>query len=258
MVTLLKTIYQQLSGIDRKVALIVIGAVIISMALAGSSLKLLANSSKKIHLLEAELEKTKGQEEYNNSLGQYILNMMHNTSAGTQLSQARKQILTKSIVRVANDVFATTEHKHAFVAVLSIESEFMKYAHSSSGPRGLSQVAKAAFLEGLKYCGVDNVKDDDVWETDINLYAGACYFRNLIERFNGDPMQAIAIAYNQGPNSKDAKTYSKYGRADNVEGLKYIARFTYLTKTVSDKIPQKGAPDIKDMTIVNKNKEIEK
>jgi soluble lytic murein transglycosylase-like protein len=237
---------------DRRVLLVFIGIVVISVAIAGSSLKASVNASERVRSLEAEVGKIKSDEEYNNSLGQYILNLMHNTSAGAQLSQARKQILTKSIVRVANDVFAQTEHKHAFAVVLSIESEFMKYAHSSTGPRGLSQVAKAAFLEGLKYCGIENVKDDDIWETDINLYAGACYFRNLIERFDGDPMQAIAIAYNQGPNSKDAKTYSKSGRADNIEGLKYIARFTYLTKTVTDKIPQKGAPDIKSMASVGK------
>ena len=99
-------------------------------------------------------------------------------------------------------------------------------------------MAKTAFQEGMANCGVTNLKDDDVWETDLNLYAGACYFRALMEQNSNDPYIAI-VAYNQGPNSKDIKTYAKSGRLDSTEGLKYIARFNFLKQTTTEK----KAPD---------------
>jgi len=189
--------------------------------------------SAEISKLENNIALLKSQEEADRQLGQYVINMMYQTSAATKLSDAKKLTLARSIVRVANDVFETTENKKAFVALLAIESEFQRNAQSPTGPKGLSQVAKAAFKEGLESCGITNVKEDDVWETDINLYAGACYFRSLLDKHNGDHYIAI-VGYNQGPYSKDVKSYAKHGRVENVEALKYIARFTFLKRTVTD------------------------
>lgn len=188
----------------------------------------------KVSKLEAEIASMKAQEDQDRQLGQYVINMMYQTSAATKLSDAKKLILARSIVKVANDVFETYENKKAFVALLAIESEFQRTAQSPTGPKGLSQVAKGAFKEGLASCGITNYKDDDVWETDINLYAGACYFRTLLETHNGDHYIAI-VGYNQGPYSKDVKSYAKHGRVENIEALKYIARFTFLKRTVTDK-----------------------
>lgn len=203
-----------------------------------------AQSAAKISAVQAQLDAIKALEEKDKVLGQYAINMMYHTSAKSKISDAKKQILARAIVRVSNDVFDTDDHKKAFVAVLAIESEFQRSAQSPTGPRGLSQVAKAAFKEGMSNCGIDDFTDEDVWETDINLYAGACYFRALLETSN-DPYVAI-VAYNQGPNSKDSKTYAKYGRMDSIEALKYVARFNFLKRTVpSDKVTD-NAPTIKD------------
>ncbi|MEM4379161.1 MAG: lytic transglycosylase domain-containing protein [Thermoplasmatales archaeon] len=211
--------------------------------------------NSKVEELQAELKLLKEQEERDNLLGQYAINMMYETRAGKDLSSARKQVLARAIVRVVNDVFETPEHKKGFIAVLAIESEFKKFAQSPTGPKGLSQVAKAAFKEGMERCGVTDVHDDDVWETDINLYAGACYFRQLLETHNNDPFIAI-VAYNQGPNSKDAKTYAKAGRAEAKESLQYIARFSFLKRKVSeDKAP--NAPALSDLPVPGKNVKVD-
>jgi soluble lytic murein transglycosylase-like protein len=146
---------------------------------------------------------------------------------------------------VANDVFEKKENKMAFIAVIAIESEFQKYAQSPTGPRGLTQVAKSSFNEGLAKCGVTNVHDDDVWETEINLYAGACYFKNILEMHNNDPYIAI-VAYNQGPNSADIKKYSQFGMLNTPEALKYVARFTFLKRTVTSS-PKPDTPNITEM-----------
>jgi membrane-bound lytic murein transglycosylase MltF len=193
---------------------------------------------------QEELNNLKAQAEQDEALGQYAINMMYQTNAATKISDARKQILARAIVRVSNDVFDTLEHKKAFVAILAIESEFQRNAQSPTGPRGLSQVAKSAFQEGMSNCGIAKFDDSDVWETDINLYAGACYFRALLERHNHDPYIAI-VAYNQGPNSKDIKTYSKHGGLQTMEALKYVARFNFLKRTVPE-TKAKNAVDIKE------------
>jgi len=189
--------------------------------------------SEKIRALEAQIEAIKAQDEANEKLGQYAINMMYWAGAKDKLSDGKKQILARAIVRVSNDIFETDENKKAFITVLAIESSFQRFAQSPTGPKGYAQLARASFHEAMKDCGVDNLKDDDVWETDFNLYAGACYFRKVLEKFNGDPYAAI-VAYNQGPNSDSAKTYAKHGWIENTEALKYVARFSFLTRKVTD------------------------
>lgn len=220
----------------------------VGLAIAGtfgvSKLVFEARNKSEVFKVQSQLDAIKAQEDKDKVLGQYAINMMYHTSAKTKLSDAKKQILARAIVRVSNDVFESDEHKRAFVAVLAIESEFQRNAQSPTGPRGLSQVAKSAFKEGMDNCGVGPFSDEDVWETDINLYAGACYFRALLEESN-DPYVAI-VAYNQGPNSKDSKTYAKYGRMESVEALKYVARFNFLKRTVPTDKAADDAPTIKD------------
>lgn len=203
--------------------------------------EIIQNINEKMRRKYSEQEdfvnKIKQQEEEDQKLGQYIINMMYHTSAGKKLSDAKKQTLARDIVRTANEIFETTEHKRAFVVVIAIESEFQKFAQSPTGPKGYSQVAKNSFKEAMNICGLGDVKDDDVWDQDLNLLAGACYFKMALERNNNDTYAAI-VAYNQGPNSVSAKTYSKSGSLDNIEALKYIAKFTFLKRKVNDVKPE--------------------
>lgn len=193
-----------------------------------------------------KLAAIQAQEDADSRLGQYVLNIMHKTSAGRKLSDAKKQILARSIVRVTSEVFSIEEHRKAFIMVLAIESQFERLAQSPTGPKGLSQVARSSFHEGLKNCGLPIANDDDVWETDLNLYAGACYFRMVLESNGGDSFVAV-VAYNQGPNSASVKTYAKSGYLDNLEALKYVARFSYLQRNVkAEKAP--GVPDINNLS----------
>ena len=203
--------------------------------------------STKIQKLQEDLKAVADSEERDRTLGQYALNMMHQTSAGTKLSNPKKQILARSIVRIANDVFNGQDHKKAFVMLLAIESSFDRMAQSPTGPKGYTQVAKAAFMEGMAACGVKDAKEEDVWETDINLYAGACYFRSLLEKYNNDPYISI-VAYNQGPNSPSIKKYSKNGRLDEIEPLKYVAKFAFLDRSVTEQ-QMPNVPAINSLSI---------
>jgi soluble lytic murein transglycosylase-like protein len=196
---------------------------------------------KEASAAEQELAKYKEREELNDKLGQYAINMMYSTAGGQKLSDAKKQILARAIVRIANDIFENEDNKRAYIAVLAIESQFNKFAQSPTGPKGLAQLAKATFKEAMADCGVTDLHDDDVWETDLNLYAGACYFKKLLEVYKGDPYIAI-VAYNQGPNSESAKTYAKSGHLTEMEPLKYVAKFSFLKRTVTD-VKQPNIPE---------------
>lgn len=195
--------------------------------------------------IKAELQRYKDQEDADQRLGQYVINMMYVAGAKDTVSDAKKQILARAIVRVANDIFTSEENKRAFVMMIAIESAFQRFAQSPTGPKGYAQVAKAAFYEAMNDCGVTGLREDDVWETDLNLYAGACYFKKLLVKYNNDPYIAI-VAYNQGPNSASAKSYAKNGSLKEIEPLKYVAKFTFLARTVTDK-KQPNVPAI-DMT----------
>lgn len=208
--------------------------------------------------LEAQLKAIKDKEDADERLGQYAINQMYkSTNTVKNLSPARQQILARSIVRVANDILETEAEKQAFVSVLQIESQFLRFAQSPTGPRGLTQVTKKTFHGAMKNCGVEDLKDDDVWETDVNLYAGACYFKeqlimekeNLVKQGKDAGVTYIFSAmvdYNQGPESEDAKMYRKSGDLKGLEPAKYVSKFAYLRSTTTDKVVP-GIPSIQEL-----------
>jgi hypothetical protein len=177
------------------------------------------------------------------------------------MSSGKKQMLARSIVKVANDVFKTQtftfvtskgetktrtvtalDQQEHFIMVVANESGFQRFAQSPTGPKGLAQLAKNSFFEALKTnCGVKDVSENDVWDTDLNLYAGACYYRAQIEAANGN-LPLASLRYNQGPNSDAAKAYAKGQRFGNLEGLNYLASISYLSSVgTTEKLPGKPA-----------------
>lgn len=212
---------------------------------------------KEFKALQKKVNTHEAQKIADKKLGQYAINMMYRTGANTKLSSAKQLILARAIVRVANEIFEHEEHKHAFVTALAIESRFERFAQSPTGPKGYAQLAKGSFHEAMKLCGFGDAKSEDVWETDLNLYAGACYFRMILEmpEVNQDAFIAI-VGYNQGPYSGDFKAYAKNGQLEGIEPLKYIAKFAFLKRTVTDEagthapaiqdLPKPGLKDLKD------------
>ncbi len=219
---------------------------LICLAAGYFSRQLVTGDTKRLEQLEAQVKAQQEKEASDQRIGQYAINMMYKSPTTIkELSEARKQSLAQNIVRVANDIFETETEKKAFITALQIESKFLRFAQSPTGPKGLAQVARAAFHEGLTNCGVPEAHDDDAWETDLNLYAGACYFKQMLVLSKGDPFDAI-VAYNQGPESEAYKNYSKTGQLNEIEPLKYLARFSYLQRTTTDKklpnVPAYGEP----------------
>jgi hypothetical protein len=96
----------------------------------------------------------------------------------------------------------TTAQKHGiknvplFISMVHSESGFDPLATSPMGARGLSQVMPGT-AAGL---GVTNPKA--LYDVDVNLDTGARYFKQMEDRFGGNP-QLIAAAYNAGPEAVD-------------------------------------------------------
>lgn len=181
-----------------------------------------------------ELVKVKETEERKAILGQFTIHQMDEVNS--KLSPLKRQVLARIIAGVVTEIFTELEHQKAFITVLAIESSFNKFAQSPTGPRGMSQVAKAAFKEGMELCAGVKYNEEDVWDESINVLGGACYFKKILEqKTNGDIFAAI-VAYNQGMNSEAFKNYQKGGKiGDNKEALNYMSRFVYLTKPVISK-----------------------
>jgi len=197
--------------------------------------------------VDSRLRLLQEQEDADQRLGQYVVNMMYKAGAGKTISDGLKLSIARAIVRVANDIFDTKEARKGWITALSIESGFNRIAQSPTGPKGYGQLAKSAFFEAIKSCGLGDVRESDVWDTELNLYASACYFHQMLERSDNDPYVAIVL-YNQGPNSEAAKQYAKHGTMDNVEALKYVARFNFLKRKVDEK-QMDGVPSISELPV---------
>ena len=101
-------------------------------------------------------------------------------------------------------------------SVIQIESRFNPYAISSAGARGLMQLMPdtASWLLDRE------LKPDALYNGPMNIELGSAYLRQLMERFDGDLMQAL-LAYNAGPgvarslvrNSKSWKRLQVYPQA---------------------------------------------
>ena len=167
----------------------------------------------------------------NEKLGKFVLTLMEITK--TPITKFQKQNITQHIIRVSGDMFSTLEERKAFAVLIAIESKFSPTAKSSAGATGLSQIIVKFAPEFAGLCGIDNLTNVDLRETEINLILGACQFKRLLSSFDGNIASAL-VAYNAGSNSKSLKELQSFSNIANPETANYISRFTYL-KEVADK-----------------------
>ena len=101
-------------------------------------------------------------------------------------------------------------------AIIKAESDFDPQAVSKKGAMGLMQIMPQNFkLLGLK----------DPFDPTQNINAGARYFKQLYDRFNGKLALSLA-AYNAGPKAVDRyKTIPPYEETE--EYVRRVLRFYY-------------------------------
>lgn len=86
-------------------------------------------------------------------------------------------------------------------AVIYAESRFRDQT-SHAGARGLMQITPETANEIERLSGGSTFKLDDLGDPDINIRYGTFYLRQLLDRFDGNELAALA-AYNAGPTQVD-------------------------------------------------------
>jgi soluble lytic murein transglycosylase len=92
-------------------------------------------------------------------------------------------------------------------AVIYAESKFSDQT-SSAGARGLMQITPATAKEIERHSGGTTFELSDLSDPEINIRYGTYVLRELLERYDGDEVAALA-AYNAGPGNVD-----KWGGSD--------------------------------------------
>jgi soluble lytic murein transglycosylase len=92
-------------------------------------------------------------------------------------------------------------------AVIYAESRFSDQT-SHAGARGLMQITPLTAREIEKLSGGSTFEIDDLSDPDLNIRYGTFYLRELLNRYGGNEVAALA-AYNAGPGNAD-----EWGGAD--------------------------------------------
>lgn len=111
-------------------------------------------------------------------------------------------------------------------AVIYAESKFSDRT-SSAGARGLMQITPEAANEIERHSGGTTFKLKDLGDPEINIRYGTYLLRELLDRYDGDVVAALA-AYNAGPGNVD-----KWGGSDlSVEGIPFPETRAYVEEVL--------------------------
>jgi soluble lytic murein transglycosylase len=111
-------------------------------------------------------------------------------------------------------------------AVIYAESKFSDRT-SSAGARGLMQITPEAANEIERHSGGTTFKLKDLGDPEINIRYGTYLLRELLDRYDGDVVAALA-AYNAGPGNVD-----KWGGSDlSIEGIPFPETRAYVEEVL--------------------------
>lgn len=107
-------------------------------------------------------------------------------------------------------------------AVIYTESRF-EARTSSAGARGLMQITPQAAADIERHSGGTTFELGDLSDPEINIRYGTFLLRELLERYDGDAVAALA-AYNAGPSNVD-----RWGGSElSVEGIRFPETRAYV------------------------------
>jgi soluble lytic murein transglycosylase len=111
-------------------------------------------------------------------------------------------------------------------AVIYSESKFSDRT-STAGARGLMQITPAAANEIERLSGGTTFKLGDLGDPEINIRYGTYLLRELLDRYDGDVVAALA-AYNAGPGNVD-----EWGGSElSVEGIPFPETRAYVEEVL--------------------------
>jgi soluble lytic murein transglycosylase len=107
-------------------------------------------------------------------------------------------------------------------AVIYAESRF-EARTSSAGARGLMQITPQAAADIERHSGGITFELGDLSDPEINIRYGTFLLRELLERYDGDAVAALA-AYNAGPSNVD-----RWGGSElNLDGIPFPETRAYV------------------------------
>jgi soluble lytic murein transglycosylase len=111
-------------------------------------------------------------------------------------------------------------------AVIYSESKFSDQT-SSAGARGLMQITPEAANEIERLSGGTSFRLDDLSDPEINIRYGTFLLRELLDRFGGDEVAALA-AYNAGPANAE-----EWGGSDlAIDGIRFPETRAYVEEVL--------------------------
>lgn len=211
-----------------RLLLVIVSATIVATAYAG--IEYVQNLQVKLRQAEEALQASRERKFTIDRMKQYVLFQMSKVKK-VKFSEGKKDAIAQELAEIVTDVFDVDSHRQGYITMVGMESAFNTMAQSPTGPKGMAQTAKSAFFEGLGACSNLQYDHDDVWISKIGLLAGACYYKKMLgpDIADGDPFTA-GLAYNQGPNAEDVKTWKKSGFIKPGEGDNYLKKMVRYTK----------------------------
>ncbi len=119
---------------------------------------------------------------------------------------------------------------HLVLGMVRQESAFDRRAVSRAGARGLLQLMPATGREVARRLGL-SFSTARLSDPEFNLYLGTAYFRQVLERFDGDVELALA-GYNGGPN-RIQRLWRQAGHGERdrfIEGLQLVESRRYVKR----------------------------
>lgn len=86
------------------------------------------------------------------------------------------------------------------LAIMRRESNFRTLAKSPAGARGLLQLTIDQALKYSAQAGVQNLREDDLYNPDTSIRVGSAYLSDLMKLFADSP-EAVAASYNGGEDN---------------------------------------------------------
>ncbi|MEX0971717.1 MAG: lytic transglycosylase domain-containing protein [Solirubrobacterales bacterium] len=107
-------------------------------------------------------------------------------------------------------------------AVIYAESKFVDRT-SSAGARGLMQITPQAASDIERHSGATSFELGDLADPEINIRYGTFLLRDLLDRYDGDRVAALA-AYNAGPTNAE-----RWGGSElTIEGIRFPETRAYV------------------------------
>jgi soluble lytic murein transglycosylase len=125
-------------------------------------------------------------------------------------------------------------HPHMTLAIARTESHFNPDGYSSWEARGLMQFIPATAERVAKRLKIEEFDQQLLFEPPVALRLGAKHLRDLLDRFDGDVISAVA-AYNGGAAAVDKwrKKYPGVDPAEFVERIPYRETKRYVKKVLT-------------------------